>query len=65
MICSGEKMRIIAFIDQWKTIVHILTHLNLWPPEPRTRPSPADAVTDTQNILNAPLTQLDTDFFSA
>ena len=32
-IKCGSQMRIIAFIDQWKTIVHILTHLKLWPPE--------------------------------
>jgi len=61
-------MRIIAFIDQWKTIVHILTHLKLWPPEisaPRPRPPPAEAVAATHDISLDPLSQLDSDFFSA
>ena len=28
----GSQMRIMAFIDQWKTILRILKHLELWPP---------------------------------
>jgi hypothetical protein len=61
----GEKMRIIAFIDQWKTIVHILTHLKLWPPESRPRPPPILATLESHDQSRDLLSQLDLDLFSA
>ncbi len=40
MICPncGREMRIIAFINQWKVILRIMKHLDLWPPTARDPP---------------------------
>ncbi|MFC1852362.1 hypothetical protein ACFL27_19365 [candidate division CSSED10-310 bacterium] len=56
-------MRIIAFIDQWKTIVKILKHLELWPPPARDPPNKKSKIPTNQPIQET-LFSLEADFFA-
>jgi len=53
----GHEMRIIAYIDQWKVILRILKHLNLWP-SPKREPNKQRAPPD----MNQDITKLSSTF---
>ena len=62
LICPrcGSEMRIIAFIDQWETVLRILKHLKLWPAPARSpprHPECSEAHSQQQSIV------IDSDFF--
>jgi len=44
----GSEMKIIAFIMEWKVIVKILKHLDLWPPAARAPPD--KSLSTSQNV---------------
>jgi hypothetical protein len=66
LICQncGSEMRIIAYIDQWDTILRILKHLELWPPQTRDPPNKNDC-TISPTALQHDLSSFDADFFGS